>query len=125
MSKERTAVLVIDDDPDFRELVRLSIELDGIEVLEAHDCAHGVAVLDEARDRIGLVLLDYWMPNMEPTCCCKRIRALAGPDTRVVLVTAAVDAKKRAIELGLSDWLSKPFDFERLRRILREHPMST
>lgn len=115
---DRDAVLVIDDDPDFRALVRICIEGDGLDVLEARDCPQGVAILRESSARIALVLLDYWMPNMHPIQCSARILALVRPAARVLLVTAAVDAKKRALELGLSEWLSKPFELEQLRKVI-------
>jgi CheY-like chemotaxis protein len=67
------AVLIIDDDSDFRELVRLYFESAGVEVLEAPDCPRGIAVLREERERVALVLLDYWMPNMDPARCCSCI----------------------------------------------------
>lgn len=113
------AVLIVDDDPDFRALARIYIEAAGVEALEAPDCPHAVALLREARDRVRLVLLDYWMPNMEPTRCCRCIRALVRPETRIVLVTAAVDASKRAQELGLRDFLQKPLELEKLRAMVQ------
>lgn len=117
-SVPRRAMLVVDDDPDFRELVRLAVEGDGVDVFEAEDCVRGLALLREMSERIAVVLLDYWMPNMAPARCAGCIRELVRPSTRVVLVTAAVDAKKRAAELGLTEWLSKPFDFDILREIV-------
>ena len=117
---ERKAVLIIDDDPDFRELVRVCLEGLDVETLEAEDCVHGAAQLRRAGDRVAVILLDYWMPNMVPVQCAARLRTLARPSTRMILVTAAVDAKARATELGLTEWLSKPFDLARLRRIVEE-----
>jgi CheY-like chemotaxis protein len=115
------AVLIVDDDPDFRALVRVCVEAEGMEALEAEDCAHAIDALQSARDRIVLVLLDYWMPHMTPVRCAATLREMARPGTRVVLVSAAVDAKKRAEELGLSQWLAKPFGIDRLRDVLVEH----
>jgi two-component system OmpR family response regulator len=120
----RDALLIIDDDQDFRELVRLCVTAEGMEVLDAADCVDGIAVLREARDRVGIVLLDYWMPNMEPVRCAKRILELVQPSARVLLVTAAVDAKVRAAELGISEWLSKPFELDCLRSIVVETRLS-
>lgn len=111
---ERPAVLVIDDDADFRELVRLYLEAIDVDVYEAGDCPEGLAVLERIRDRVTVVLVDYWMPHMSPPTCASRIRKLARPSTRVLLVTAAVDAQARAAEVGIDEYLSKPFDLDRL-----------
>ncbi len=115
---DSAAVLIIDDDPDFRELLRLCLDGLPIEVLDAEDCVSGVALLGEAGGRVAVILLDYWMPGLSPVRCIGRIRALA-PSARVVLVTAAVDARTRARELGLADWFAKPFDVNRLREMVR------
>lgn len=112
-------VLVIDDDPDFRELVRIYVEAADVRVLEASECAEGVDILRREGDRIALVLLDYWMPNMTPRCCCDKVLHLVST-ARVVLVTAAVDPARRAAELGLTQWLSKPFDLELLSGMVRD-----
>jgi DNA-binding LytR/AlgR family response regulator len=58
------------------------------------------------------------MPNMRPFHCAARIVEMVRPEARIVLVTAAVDAAARAAEVGLSEWLAKPFDLERLRSII-------
>ena len=123
-SVERKAVLIIDDDPHFRELVRLCLEGIDVDILEAEDCVHGLKQLRGACDRVAVILLDYWMPNMVPVQCAKHLCAQMRPSTRILLVTAAVDPKVRAMELGLSEWLSKPFDIARLRRIIEETALS-
>lgn len=115
---DRSALVVIDDDPDFRDLIRMFAEPEGAEIFEACDCVEGFTVLRKVRDRVAVVLVDYWMPNMEPLPCIEAIRGIIRPLTRLILVTAAVDAKERAVQLGISEWLSKPFDFEQLRAIL-------
>jgi DNA-binding NtrC family response regulator len=115
---ERDAVLVIDDDPDFREMVRLLLEEKRVCVLEAPDCATGLALLDREHARVCLVLLDYWMPGKTPADCARCVTQRTGSQIDVVLVTAATDAKKRAAELGIPRYLAKPFDAEQLERIV-------
>jgi CheY-like chemotaxis protein len=119
----RDAVLVIDDDPDFREVVRMLLEDKGVAVFEAPDGAAGLAVLARERARVRLVLLDYWMPGMKPAECAHALSECAGPEVQVVLVTAAADPGERAAELGLARYLSKPFEGEQLERLaLRDAP---
>jgi CheY-like chemotaxis protein len=114
---ERDAVLVIDDDSDFREVVRILLQDKGVAVFEAPDCSSGLAVLDRERNRVRLVLLDYWMPGMKPVECAHCLIEHAGPGVDVVLVTAAANAGERAAELGITRYLSKPFATEQLERI--------
>jgi CheY-like chemotaxis protein len=104
----RDSVLVIDDNPDFRELITMIGQLYGIPVLQAEDCRRGLKVLARDQDRIKLILLDYFMPGMEPESCTRAIKAKAGPSVQVVLVTAAADPRVRAAELHLSRWIAKP-----------------
>jgi CheY-like chemotaxis protein len=113
------AILVIDDDPDLRDLVRLIVEPTNVDVVEAATCVEGIAALRANRDRVRLVLLDYFMPGMEPACCARELCGLTN-STAIVLFTAAVDPPARAAEVGLSRWLAKPFDADALETLVRE-----
>lgn len=104
----RDSVLVIDDNADFRELIAMIGQLYGIPVLQANDCRKALKVLAQDQGRIKLVLLDYFLPGMEPGSCARAITEKAGPSVPVVLVTAAMDPRIRAAELHLSRWISKP-----------------
>jgi DNA-binding response OmpR family regulator len=117
---KRDTVLVIDDDADFRELVGMLLEARGMRVLGAADCAEGLAQLDRERTRIGLILLDYWMPGTPPCECAARLRERAGDGVGIVLVTAAGDCAKRAAELRVPRWLAKPFSMSQLERLAEE-----
>jgi CheY-like chemotaxis protein len=120
---ERDAVLVIDDDPDFREMVRLLLADKRVTVFEAADCASGLELLDRERERVRLVLLDYWMPGKTPMECARCLLEHKAPGVDIVLVTAAANAAERAAELGIARYLSKPFEIEQLERLaLRETP---
>src|SRR5262249_29446869 len=106
----RPAVLVVDDDPNFREMIVFMGQMWGIVVLEAGHCGQALHILDREKNRIRLILLDYFMPGMEPTQCAAALIAKAGPSIQIILATAAVDPAVRAAELKLSQWLSKPFE---------------
>jgi two-component system, sensor histidine kinase len=109
----------VDDDPDLRDLVRFVVEAADIEVVEAANCREAIAALQANGDRIRLVLLDYFMPGIDPAACTREICRLAGA-TSIVLCTAAADPAARAAEVGLSRWLAKPFELEALERLVRE-----
>jgi DNA-binding response OmpR family regulator len=113
------AILIIDDDADLRDLVRLVAELTDVDVVEAATCVEGITALRANRDRIRLVLLDYFMPGMDPTSCTRELCRLVD-STMIVLCTAATDPPGRAAEIGLSRWLAKPFALEALESLVRE-----
>lgn len=113
------AILIIDDDADLRDLVRLVAELTDVDVVEAATCVEGIAALRANRDRIRLVLLDYFMPGMDPPSCAGELCRLVD-STMIVLCTAAADPSGRAAEVGLSRWLAKPFALETLENLVRD-----
>ncbi|WP_437295628.1 response regulator [Sorangium sp. So ce426] len=110
----RNLVLVIDDDPDFRELVALSLTEWGLQCLQVSACAEALPLIERERDGLRAVLCDYFMPGLSPDDCARAIRARVDPAVRVVLVSAAVDVSERAAELGLARFLAKPFDLDQL-----------
>jgi len=112
----RDRVLIIDDDPDLRELVSLALSDWGLTGVEAGDCREALPLLERERGRLCAVLLDYFMPGLEPCACAKAILERVEPGVPVVLVSAAVDIAERAAELDLTRFLSKPFDMAQLRR---------
>jgi DNA-binding response OmpR family regulator/DNA-binding CsgD family transcriptional regulator len=107
-------VLVVDDEPDIRELVRLNLELDGHEVELAADGAEALAVVADGL-RPDLVLLDLMMPRVDGWEVLRRLKVDADPDvaaTPVVLLTARageLDRIRGGIE-GALRYLTKPFN---------------
>jgi CheY-like chemotaxis protein len=114
----RDRVLVIDDDPDLRELVGLLLLDWGLVAVEATDCASSLALLERERGHLQAVMLDYFMPGLDPRVCTKEILARVEPGVPVVLVSAAVDVSARAAEVGLVRFLAKPFEAAELRAAL-------
>jgi CheY-like chemotaxis protein len=114
----RKAVLVIDDDPEFRRLIKTFADLWNVPVLEAEDCRTGLKILEREHYRIKMVLLDYFMPGMEPAKCARAILAKAGQYIRVILVTAAPDPRARAVEMEINRWIAKPFESSTLKSLL-------
>jgi two-component system response regulator VicR len=119
-------IMVVDDEPDVVDLVKLVLESDGFDVVTAYSGK-------EALDKIGnempdLVLLDIMMPQMDGWEVYSRIRA--NPKTKDIPV-AMLTAKSQSIDkmIGLhvvkvDDYITKPFGrselLERVKRILRE-----
>ncbi|WP_058302841.1 response regulator transcription factor [Gorillibacterium timonense] len=102
------SVLVADDDPHIRELVRLFLEKEGFKVYEAVD---GQAALELMQDNpVDLAVLDIMMPRVDGWTVCRRLRS--DYDIPILLLTAKGQTadKVRGFELGADDYLAKPFD---------------
>jgi CheY-like chemotaxis protein len=112
------AALVIDDDPNCREMIQTLGLVWGVPVLEAANCKEALKVIKSERGRIKLILLDYFMPGMDPAKCVASIIATAGPSIEIVLMTAAADPALRAAEVKVNHWLSKPFEMSSLQALL-------
>lgn len=121
---DRPLVLVVDDQASLRRLVRVNLELDGCEVVEAVD---GVDCLERARARRpDLVTLDIVMPRMDGIETVTQLRT--DPmlrDVPVVMVTTSSQPSDlaRARIAGADGYLTKPYDPDELvatvRRLLR------
>jgi CheY-like chemotaxis protein len=117
LSRRRPLVLVIDDDPDLREL--LAISLAG-EQLEVESAANGKEALDHIARRLpDLILLDMKMPVMDGWEFCRRLDGSGAKRPPIVVVTAAYNPSARAAEVQAEGWLSKPFEYEELRSVVK------
>ncbi|MGC4052473.1 MAG: response regulator transcription factor [Paludibaculum sp.] len=101
-------VLVVDDDPHIRELVRIFLEPEGLDVFEASDGCEALARLESVN--ADMVILDVMMPNMDGWELCRRLR-LAG-DIPLLIITAKGETsqKVKGFQLGTDDYLVKPFE---------------
>jgi len=108
-------LLLIDDEPHIRRMMRLTLEPSGYEVDEAAD---GQAGLDAFRDRgdYAAVILDQKMPGLSGLETLQRIREQA-PEARVLMLTAfaSIELAVDAMRLGATDFLRKPMTPETLR----------
>jgi DNA-binding response OmpR family regulator len=110
-----TTVLIVDDEPNVVELVRVTLEDDRINVLAATSGAEALEVAAEAHP--DLILLDVHLPDLSGLEVCRRLRrepALAGG--RIVMLTAAAQREdvSRGLAAGADEYLTKPFSPVRL-----------
>ena len=106
------SVLVVEDDPNIRELLQLYLEKEGYAVTLAADGGQG---LEKFRtNQPNLVLLDVMMPVMDGWEVCKAIRE-AG-NTPVIMLTAKgeTDDKVMGLKAGADDYVTKPFEMKEL-----------
>lgn len=102
-----TRILIVDDDPHIRDVVRIASQAAGYATIEA---ANGQAALTHiGRETIDLVVLDIGMPQMDGFDCCKQIRAKS--NVPVLFLTAQDEEVDRVLgfQLGADDFVSKPF----------------
>jgi diguanylate cyclase (GGDEF)-like protein len=108
-------ILVVDDDPDILEVVKINLELEGYEVDTAED---GREAVDKAMiEAPELILLDIMMPRMDGLTALRRIRSHGTTgNTSVILLTARglPEDRVKGLELGADDYITKPFDISEL-----------
>ncbi len=120
-------ILIVDDDPRLRDLLRTALERAGYAVLTAADGQS--ALTHAARHAPDLVVLDIGLPEMNGFEVCRRIRA--GSDLPILFLTARDDEVDRilGLEMGADDYVTKPFSprelVARVRAILKRSARAT
>jgi len=109
-------VLVVDDEPDLRELVALTLSDAGFDVAVARDGREALQRIAERKPDI--VLLDMMMPVMNGQELCAQLRK-NGDSLRLVVMTAADHVSQCAREVGAVGWLAKPFEIDDLVDAIR------
>ena len=116
-------ILVVDDDPHIRELVRHFLQNEGFVVHEAADGTEALARLESVK--ADLVILDIMMPNMDGWQLCCELKEYG--DLPLLMLTARGETaqKVKGFELGADDYLVKPFEplelVARVKALLRRY----
>jgi len=117
-------ILVVEDEPDIRELVRYNLEQDGFRVVEAGESEEALRLL--RREQPALLILDLMLPGMDGLRLCRLLREQ--PETAhlpIVMLTARAAEIDRVLglEMGADDYVTKPFSprelVARVRAVLR------
>ena len=120
-------ILVVDDDPHIREVIRFALQKAGFATLEAENGAQALARFQEASP--DLVVLDIVMPELDGTEVCKALRRISA--VPIVFLSSRDDEVDRilGLELGGDDYVTKPFSprelTARVRAILRRGKSET
>jgi two-component system KDP operon response regulator KdpE len=110
-------VLVIDDEPPIRKLLRMGLGAQGYEILEAPNAKTSLEMLAQKPD---LVILDLGLPDMQGLELLRLIRARNESVPIVVLSSRGDEAGKvQALDLGADDYLTKPFGMDELLARMR------
>ncbi len=104
-------VLLVEDDPVILRLLEVNFELEGYDVVLAHDGAEGIALARE--ERPDLVISDIMMPNVSGI---ELVQALKGDEATAAIPVILLSAKaqsadvKAGLEAGADDYVTKPFE---------------
>ena len=117
MSAAPLRVLIVDDEPPIRKLLRMGLTTQGYQILEAPDGKTALALMAEKPD---LVILDLGLPDMQGLDLLRTIRTADG-STPIVVLSSRDDetAKVQALDLGADDYVTKPFGMEELLARMR------
>lgn len=114
-------ILVVDDEPTYRDALAFNLRRDGYQVAVAADGVAAVAAFEtESPD---LILLDLMLPGLSGIEVCKRVRATS--NVPIIMVTAKDDEVDKVVglEVGADDYLTKPYSYRelvaRIRAVLR------
>ncbi|MCL2487866.1 MAG: response regulator transcription factor [Oscillospiraceae bacterium] len=114
-------IMVVDDDSNICELLRLYLEKEGYDIVIAANGARALTLFDETKP--DLILLDVMMPQLDGWQVCREIRKKAA--TPIIMLTAKSEVfdKVLGLELGADDYVTKPFEAKeviaRVKAVLR------
>ena len=111
-------VLVVDDEPDIRKIVRLTLQKAGHDVLEAEDGEKATEIINEGENRLMLdvIICDIHMPKVSGVEVIAYFRK-EYPRVQLIVLTGVADVEMAAsfMRQGVVDYLVKPVDVERLK----------
>jgi DNA-binding response OmpR family regulator len=113
-------ILVVDDEPDLIAVLRMGLQMEGFDVLEAAD---GVEGLKRAReDKPDLVVLDLMLPKMDGYQVCRSLKFDPRYKSLPILILSARPGdqdRRLALEMGADDFIRKPYDLKDLVNRIR------
>jgi len=112
-------ICVVDDQPSLRQMIRFSLNVNGLQVLEAENGVEALGLL--ARHDVDMLIIDWQMPGMDGMELIRRLRGNEGyGDIPIVVISCRddINARKEALSLGVINWLKKPFRLVELQRVV-------
>ncbi len=117
-------ILVVDDEADVRDVIKLQLESRGLNVLEAVDGQNAIDILKSGSNmmNVGVILCDIRMPKVNGVECIQFIREQA-PGIPIVVITGYPDTElaSNLLKKGVKDYLVKPVENEKLLAVVEKH----
>ncbi|MDJ0761626.1 MAG: sigma-54 dependent transcriptional regulator [Myxococcota bacterium] len=122
--REPIQILIAEDEPNMRKVLRAMLERDGYEVHAASDGEHALRVL--AENHIDIVVTDLKMPKLDGMGLLRRIAdQYAGIPVIMITAHGTVDTAVEALKLGAFDYITKPFERHEMRSVLKKATRTT
>ena len=112
-------ILVVDDEERMARFIRLNLEHDGFQVVEAFK---GMQAIQALRDSMpDIVLLDVMLPDIDGFEVLKLIREISTVPVIMLTARGEEDDRVHGLELGADDYITKPFSQKSLLEIMKKH----
>jgi two-component system, OmpR family, alkaline phosphatase synthesis response regulator PhoP len=113
MPDKKISILLVEDEENLQEALKLNLELEGYEITGAYDGAEALQAVQ--KEYFNLIILDVMLPEIDGITVCETIR-LSNPDIPILILSAKNSSADRVLGLkkGADDYLTKPFNLEEL-----------
>ncbi len=122
-----STILIVDDDPHLRELVRVTLQHEGFAIHEASDGLAALSALDSVK--ADLVILDIMLPQMDGWELCRQLRVCYEFPILMLTAKGETNQKLKGFQAGTDDYLVKPFDplelAARVKALLKRYRIAT
>jgi len=120
-SNSKPRILIVDDEPDLLAVLRLGLEIEGFDVIEAADGEEGLKRAQQ--DKPDLMVLDLMLPRMDGYQVCRTLKFDARYRRLPIFILSARPGerdKRLALEMGADLFISKPYDLKDLVTRIRQ-----
>lgn len=120
---EKKTILVVDDMPQIRKILRFSLKTENYEVILASSGKDALDCAFNEENKIDLILLDIMMPKMDGYEVIQRLREVERTkDIPIIFLTAKAQQKDvmKGLEIGGNDYVLKPYKFEALNKKIQK-----
>lgn len=113
MTEKKFSILLVEDEENLQEALKLNLEMEGYEISSAYDGVEALKAVQ--KEYFDLIILDVMLPELDGIVVCETIR-LNNPDIPILILSAKNSSADRVLGLkkGADDYLTKPFNLEEL-----------